>query len=286
MMDTLPMSKPDRYPNVPAEPAKPAKRPTLEPAPPQAEAARARPPLAIYAAIGAIVAATLGVIVYSVYVYLNPFSPLNIFPPATPLPIIITATFLPATSTEAVPLELRVTPTPLGGSRPTATLILPTAAITPTLPGGAQIIEGTLVIPASTPIPTGLPTVTPTFSPYPLRLSADGVSYLENDNGRGCTWASIAGNIVNQAGTALNGLGVKITDTTSGDFSVVYSGSAPTFGAGGFEFALGEAPLINAYLLQVVSAAGAPLSAEYQVITSDRCTQNIARVRFEQVQPF
>jgi hypothetical protein len=67
-------------------------------------------------------AASVGAVAWAILIYQQPFSALNPLPPFTPLPIVVTATFLPPTAT--------YTPTPI----PTATFTPLPVPDTPTLP--------------------------------------------------------------------------------------------------------------------------------------------------------
>jgi hypothetical protein len=237
----------ERFPPVnPVE----VKRPQTAPAPVKTQ----RNPL-LYNLL-ALLFACGGVGLLGIYalIAVNPYTPVNPFPPFTPLPIIITATPLPATET----------PPPTATASPTPG---PTASFTPIQLSGANI----------TPEP---PAATFTPAPFPFTLTSSGITYAPNGNGQECNWSSIAGSVVNLQGLALDGYGVRVIG--EGLDETVYSGSAITFGAGGFELPLGGVPQQAPYTVQLFSPEGAPLSEEYQVVTSDKCDQNVAIVNFIQ----
>lgn len=223
----------------------------------------------------------LGAVAFFVYVWQNPYSPMNPLALPTPLPVVITATFLPPTDTPNpttaptmtfTPLaaaELDATPTPLGQIAP---------QVTPTLPNGALLGQ-------NTPVP---------LLDYPfISNERDKVIYQPNQNGRGCEWASIAGDVVGLNGEPLDGIAVRITATypdamITEDYETVYTGSTLSFGAGGFERQIGEAPPdeANPYWVQLFNAGGLPLSTPYMVITSTQCDQNVVLITFTQIEAY
>jgi hypothetical protein len=152
--------------------------------------------------------------------------------------------------------------------------------------------------PPFTPFPivitaTSLPTTpgpTPTFTPlaleaatedaavFPFTLRNASVLYQPNGNGKGCDWASIAGTVSDVDSKPLSNYAVRVVG--AGRDEKVFSGSALTFGAGGFELFLNGAPLAGDYTVQLYSAQGEPLSEVYTVTTRTDCQQNVAVVNF------
>jgi hypothetical protein len=151
-----------------------------------------------------------------------------------------------------------------------------------------QIVTATFLPPTATLLPTFGPT--PTFTAIPLdalttpssaysfALSNDSPVYIANANDQGCNWASIAGSVTDANGTALNGYGVHITG--EGIDSVVFSGAALTFGAGGFELFLNGTPQDKTYSVQLLSPQGVVVSDTYSVATHSSCEQNVAVLTF------
>ncbi len=128
------------------------------------------------------------------------------------------------------------------------------------------------------------PTATPNLPPtpegsivFPFAL-VGGVSYRANDNPRGCEWASIAGSVEDADGVGVSGYRVQIVG--DGVNAAVFSGTAAAFGAGGFEFSLGDAPTEASFLVQLYSAANQPLSDVIVVQTRAACDENVALLRF------
>ncbi len=244
----------------------------------------------------------IGVGVYGAYIYRNPYSALNPLAPATPLPIIVSATFLPPTATTTptfTPVAVGMVDVTEATAEPTALVTVDSRFVTPTLPGAAAV-DGVAVAQAPTtapvsdgsgPLVTFTPSATtpaePTESPFAfVLLVPPGVVYTPNGNGRGCEWSSIAGTVVSLSGEPINGLGVRFTDQITQEVNTVFTGSSATFGEGGFEFIISSAPVQNGYTVQLFSPAGAPLSDELTVVSSDQCSQNVAVINFEQVKPY
>ena len=185
--------------------------------------------------------ATVVAVAWVVLVWNNPYTPLNPLAPFTPLPIIITTTPLPATPT--------IPPTP----GPTATLE-PTATFTPLA-------------------------VVATRSPFPFVMADTGVVYTPNGNGQECAWASIAGSVTDSNGAPLNDYQVRVEGE---DFSPqpVRTGATLTYGAGGFEMPLGDAPRDGEYTIQLLDPDGSPVSDTYTITTRADCDANVAIVSF------
>ncbi|RMG78748.1 MAG: hypothetical protein D6712_20800 [Chloroflexi bacterium] len=154
----------------------------------------------------------------------------------------------------------------------------PFIVITATFPVGAQ--------PALPQNPT--PDSLAGEEAYPFAMAESGVLYTPNANGRGCSWASIAGAVIGLNGEPLSGYGVEISGELGGApfREKVFSGSALTFGPGGYEFPLGEAPISGDFTVQLFTPQGAPLSPVYTVRTSDNCEHNVAIVNFLQQSGF
>ncbi len=138
-----------------------------------------------------------------------------------------------------------------------------------------------LVVVTATFLP---PTATPDLPPtpegslvFPFAL-AEGVTYRANENDRACEWASIAGSVVDASGVGLTGYRVQIVG--EGGSTTVFSGTATAFGAGGFEFQLGDAPMEAAFLVQLLGFDGQPLSDVIALQTRATCDENVALLRF------
>lgn len=201
-----------------------------------------------------------GVIGYVVFVWQQPYSALNPLSPPTLLPRLITATYTPTwTLTPSQTFTPSRTPTPSETYTPA-----PTATFTPVF------IEG-FSTPFGTPPGETLD--------YPYRLANDRIIYITNPDGRGgCRWSSIAGSVVDAAGAAVEGYGVRIVG--EGIDQTMATGSSPGFGPGGFELQLGNAAADATFIAQLLDPTGFPASPVYTIATRSDCAQNIAALRF------
>lgn len=241
-------------------------------------------------------------LIYFALLIVNPYVPINPFPPRTPLPIYIVASADPnVPMVTPTPTKLSETPrfstleptaaptlppsptdagpasaTPIVGDQPrvpTATPITPT----PTLvsgPGLGDIITGVF-----TPPPAG-DAASFTRSPFPFTVFGDEVQYIANPNDQACRWASIAGSVTDIDGQPLPGLALHVMG--EGIDEIRFTGTALTYGDGGYEVFLNGAPLRSQYVVQLLSQTGTPISAEFTVTTSASCEENVAIVNFVQ----
>lgn len=135
---------------------------------------------------------------------------------------------------------------------PTATRA-PPATIAPRAPATA------------TPLPPGLRFV----------LDPATIEYLPRA-GR-CNWSGVAGRVLRRNGAGAAGLQVHLRNLSSGQEASVISDAR-----GNFELRLGDLPLLSPWEVQLRSAAGAPLSGVTQVVTSERCDQNLMMLIFNE----
>jgi hypothetical protein len=189
----------------------------------------------------------------------NPQSNLNPLPPATPFVKVSETPDVVAIA--AYQAELTRT-----ASQPT---IIPTVGASPT------------------PLPqaTFTPPPTVTAPQVTFTLSDEGVQYRNNTNGRGCNWASIAGEVETITGRGLDGYLLRVTDFDEPDLLNIefLSGSAPERGPGGFEQRLGSSPRERQYTIQIFDEDRNPLSEPFLIFTRDSCDENVALVTFVQV---
>lgn len=211
----------------------------------------------------AVLGATLvvGMIVLSLFV--NPYTPMNPFPPPTLPP-----TLGPPTPTNTPEIYLPATWTA-------------TATWTPT--------------PTETPLPTNTPTVTPTatatapISPtgFPFNVQPDPYAIANIANDAECKWMGVGGQVFDLNGAPfalqtvhlegqLGGLPVSL-DTLSG--------SATQLGPAGYVFNLSDHPIASNKTLwvQLRDTAGLPLSDKYSLITYEDCQKNLILVNWRQV---
>ena len=210
-------------------------------------------------------------------IYINPYMPLNPFPPprevevASPTPTRpedTVATFPPtwtpthtATPTDTpVPTETpTVTPTTTDTPTPTFT---PTATRKPAPP------------------PTATHTHTPTPSPTPDPYVLDSMTAKPNDlNDAGCSWLGAAGRI-NGAGTPEIVVGIAVRVSSNGWSQTSAYGSTSVYGSPGWEVYLDDHPKAGTWYAQVVDASGTPLSERVTFQTIDNCYTNLILIDF------
>jgi len=231
----------------------------------------------------------------------NPYVPVNPFPPRTPMPVYVVATANPnpATLTPSptkIPdlpqlSTLAPTDTAIPSEQPSATPS-PTSAVIVTLP---IFPTGTIIVPSPTLVGGGTPVqvvegvFTPppvgnaaeyTRAPFPFTVYGDAAGYMQNPNESGCRWASIAGSVTNLEGVPLAGLAVRVIG--EGIDEIRFTGAALTYGPGGFEIFLNGAPLRGQYTVQLLSRTGSPISTPFTVETSAVCEENVTIVNFVQ----
>ncbi len=94
----------------------------------------------------------------------------------------------------------------------------------------------------------------------------------------GCNWSGIGGQVFDQNGSPMTGLMVKVSGTLEGRqvLFYVYTGSSQHFGPGGYDLKVSDHPIPSLTLnLQLLDAAGVPLSKSFVVPTYDACQQNL-----------
>ncbi len=274
----------ERYPPVeaasPQSPPRPRQAVKIRPA-----QARRRGRLLTGVIIAAVVLLIGLAVAYVAFIVRNPYSRLNPLPPPTPLPILVTATFLPPTETVPPTLTPVLTEAEAEAASGTAVAGAVISTPSPITDATEAVTSGGAAASANSAPDSSAANTTSSTPPFQF-VDPPGVLYTPNGNGRECEWSSIAGIVQGLDGEPVNGLRVRFTDQTTGEENTVFTGSSTTFGDGGFELPLGNTPQVNGYFVQLFSEAGAPLSEELTVVTSERCDQNVTIVTFEQTQPY
>ncbi|MEW6717810.1 MAG: hypothetical protein AB1345_09930 [Chloroflexota bacterium] len=239
---------------------------------------------------GLVMLAILCVGVVFLTLYLNPYGSLNPFPPPT-MPA--TISFPTATPT---PRQL---PTPLRTSTPTQpqpTQPSPTITLTPTslLPTNTPLLP-TLVSPTITPTVGQTATLTtPVAMPFIIQPGSPvEIPSITFHPDRGCNYLGVAGQAFDLSGGKVLGLVVKITGMLGGNSVELISLTGTTAlppGAysppDGYEITLGETPIAseNTLYIQLLDAAGLPLSDQIYFKTYNDCQKNLILINFRQVQ--
>jgi hypothetical protein len=224
-----------------------------------------------------------GIALYFVFIYYNPTSPYNTYPPPTPAVIMVLPTNLPPTIT-LVPF----TRTPVR---------IPSVTRTPTL---TKTVTITLT-PTNTPvIPTFTPTITETFAPeitdttrpysaFPFMLqgSPASMSAAVFPTNHTCNWMGVAGHVVDMQDRPTTGITVQLVGTLNRRYveQTSLTGTALAYGPSGYEFTLTDTPVnsIRSLSVYLLDQAGLPLSEKVTFDTFDDCAKNLILINFKQV---
>ncbi|MEW6569339.1 MAG: hypothetical protein AB1449_14490 [Chloroflexota bacterium] len=213
-----------------------------------------------------VLLATVGVGLLMAALYVNPYLPINPYPPPT-LPA--TLGWPTSTNTPEIHLPATWTPTVTFTPRPSLTpTITETPVETPTPEGGAQ---------ESTPTPT------------PYTYMADPQIPTRNfANALGCSWMGIGGQVFNSTGAPVSGLNIQLGGTLAGatkDLLTLTGSAAQVLGPSGYVFDLADHPIasVNTLWLQLVDTAGLPVSEKLYIQTFDSCDLNFVLVFWRQV---
>lgn len=198
-------------------------------------------------------------------VFFNPYVPFNPYPPPTLPPTLGPPT---ATPTPEIFLPSEWTPTPTRTVTVTATPV-PTETATPTPESTSETPEATATGPAFSLQP-GAPVLTPNIA-----------------NDLGCDWMGVGGQVFDQEGEPISGLGIHLEGTLDGQSYELdtLSGTASNLGPAGYVFDLADRPIESDETLwiQLNDTAGVPLSDPVYLTTSNSCEENFVLVNWTQV---
>lgn len=180
-------------------------------------------------------------------------------------------------------------------SFPTDTVLPPTqsAPAEPTLPVEITATPEPTLAPTLPPTATPEPTLTftPSATPEPFYpVQAQPASYLPNftHQEKACNWLGVGGQAFDLAGQPVQNWTVVVTGVFNNELHqwLGLTGLAPAFGVGGYEIELSSAPLEmqGAFTIQLLDAAGQPLSAPVTFDTRADCQSNLVVINFVQMQ--
>jgi hypothetical protein len=207
--------------------------------------------------------------IFFLIIFINPTSTLNPFPPQ----------FVPTMAAFPTPTitQLHLSPT----WTPTTTL-----EPSPTRTSAATWTD----IPTNTPFSIFPPTETRTPTPLPTATSPAvvvTVTYMDSSiyhPEAACNWLGVAGQAVDRNNNPIVGLTVYLRGTLNGVpiERIGLTGTAPNYGASGFEFVLGDRPVVsnNAIWIRLEDQSGVPLTDNIYINTYGDCTKNLVLVRF------
>jgi hypothetical protein len=210
-----------------------------------------------------VLGATLVVGLIVLALFVNPYNPMNPFPPPTLPP-----TLGPPTPTNTPEIYLPPTWTATATWTPT-----PTQTATPTQ------------TPTVTPTTTATALVSPTGFPFIVQPEPYAIENIAND--AKCKWMGVAGQVfdLNAAPFVLQNIhlegqlaGLLVSLDT-------LSGSATQIGPAGYVFNLSDHPIASNKTLwiQLRDTAGLPLSDKFYLTTFEACDKNQVLVNWRQV---
>lgn len=196
------------------------------------------------------------------FIFLEPQSFINPFPPPTmPVRVVL------ATNT---PTPAPATPTPL--STPVQVAVATEISVSPT---------AIVVAPEPTAIPVSEPTAAPTGFAYRLQEGSIGYTTQFAYPDLDCEWMGIAGTVFDADGNSAEDMIVHV-DGPDGFAIDAIAGTRPEFGPAGYEVTLANAPTDSdqMYVVQLLDVFGEPASERYAVTTFDDCDRNLILVNF------
>ena len=214
-------------------------------------------------------------------IFMVPTLPINPFRPHGEEAL---ATFAPTPTLQSTYTPTRTptsTSTPTTKPSPTFTRTS-TATPKPTL-DFRTTITGTArasFLATRTPSPTASPTSGPTQSPY--QYTAE-VQY-QFAQLYGVNWSGIAGLVIGLDLKHQPGIGVKVwgDDPLGAEGQLLPSGTAPQYGPSGWQFTLGDRPVIGKYNVQLLGSNGETISPIVEIDLKGDPRANLAYVIFRQ----
>lgn len=209
----------------------------------------------------------LGVIAATFMIFRDPHASINPFPPPT-MPVMIVLPTATATP--------RILP-------PTWTATAP-----PLPPTGTPVIQ---VESSSLPEGTTQPTPTRDLSASaPFILQGDPVAVASSmfHGDATCDWMGVGGNVYDMQGRPVFGLMVKIGGYLGGKSvkeMTTLTGLARAYGESGYEFKLGDKPIVSndSLWIQLFDQAQIPISEKIYFDTFGECNMNLVLINFKQV---
>ena len=219
------------------------------------------------------VAGTAATLLFVVFLYLNPGSQVNPFPPPTKPAALILPTYT------ATPLSLPSTWTPIPTLGPDMT-VTPVPSATFEIPPSATSGAGAF-IPTDTEMPS---------SAYPFIQQGEVVSigaFVFNAERTGCDWLGLAGQVHDLQGRPLTGITVQLGGSLNGEHIALFSltGTALNYGPAGYEFKLADIPADSESTIWVrlLDQSNIPVSERIYFNTFADCQRNLTIINFKQV---
>jgi hypothetical protein len=208
-----------------------------------------------------------------IFIYINPSSSLNPFPPPTNDPALALAT------DTTVP---RITLVP--SWTPTQEIIQATATAGPT--HTPLFTSSVLEVPAEVE-----PTMTQNPADYAFIAQEGSPSAIAGSQFHpdvGCQWSGVGGQATSLNGESVSGLFVEMGGSLPGVGqieNITMTGLALQYGQGGFEITLSNEPVAseNTLWLQLLDQQNLPLSPRIYFSTYAECDKNLIIIYFDQI---
>lgn len=240
-------------------------------------------------------ALTVGMILFTVVMFLQPSEDTSANDlELAALPTAFESPTPTATFTQTPTLTVTPSPSPTDTLTPTNTEP-PTLTATPSptisdTPGPTETPSNTptpSVSPTSTPTETPIgptPTLTPTTSPFLFDLRGEIIFQANTSNTLGCAWQGIGGSVLGLDGQpAPQQYQIRVFNDTFEATALTGQNSFydPT---SGWEVRVADTINAATYRVRLETLIGTPISDEVQVTFPQDCNQNVAVIRFIQVQ--
>ena len=215
---------------------------------------------------------TLLLLILAFIIFQNPYTPINPYPPSTPVAVLVLPTRTP-TPSETISLPHTWTPTASATPSVTPTPPQPTQTKTPapSQTGSPQPATATVPVSAYKYLPRGEPNY----------LSG---TIIHPDEG--CKiW--VAGQAFDMKASPVIGITVEMGGELDGKnvYLLSLTGTQLQYGPGGYEFVLAEKAIKSkgSVWVQLLDQELNPLSARVIINTFDTCDKNLVLVNFKQV---
>lgn len=212
---------------------------------------------------------TLAMMGWFGWVFMNPHTLVNPFPPPT---VPVSQAFVALTPTEepAPPTE-------------TPTLVPPTPTLTATaLPATAEKLLN--VLPTATETSEARPNYSFGLKSDPVAIDAS-ILYPDRD----CTWVGVGGQVLDLQGRPVTGISVQFGGSLDGKVVDLMglTGTVLKYGEAGFEFTItdSQGPLASThnFWIRLVDQQKLPLSDKVYFDTYGNCGRNLTVINFKQV---
>jgi hypothetical protein len=226
------------------------------------------------------------IVVAAVPIFQQAYQSLVLTPVPSPTPVLPTPTLSPATPEPVAPTATAT----VVGPTPTATALEPILApeLSPTSPDLAVLTSRSIQFPGR------IENYPNTYLLFPILRSVEYPYRIQNGTPiliqnfahayAGCSWMSVAGQVLDANGEALTNLVVSVKGTLNGSPVewLGLTGLAQEYGPGGYEIQLSSSPTASTgkLTIQVFDLNGNALTEPVHFDTSAGCSENVILINF------